>query len=253
VTDIAIVVGAGGEIGAACAVSLAAGHELVLCVDRNEEAARATADHIRTLGGTAKIVVVDASSSDFAGSVVSAARALGTVRSVVHAIAHEEHASAREIGIDSVQRSLLLGPVAAFALFRGLYTSRALAAGAALTVIGSLHATHAFANALGYNLAQAALAQLVRTLAHEWAAGGVRVNAVVPGWIRTRGESAMYGDAHLDAAGAQLPMGRFGTSEDIASAVAYLSSAEASYVSGSFLTVDGALGASLATLPGEEV
>lgn len=248
--DVAIVVGAGGEIGAACARVLSESHAVTLCVDRDETATAAITASICGDGHRAESVVADAGNSNFAALVVSRALKHGQVRSVVHAIAHEEHASAREISLESIQRSYALGPVAAFSLFRELVVSEALEPGAALTVIGSLHARHPFANALGYNLAHAALAHLVSSLSQEWTEHGIRTNAVVPGWIRTRGEAAFYDESHLDAVAAKLPMRRFGSANDIASAVRYLASPEASYVSGSFLTVDGGLSSSLASLPG---
>jgi NAD(P)-dependent dehydrogenase (short-subunit alcohol dehydrogenase family) len=249
-SGVAVVVGAGGEIGAACAVALAPGHAAVLCVDRDAASAAVTVDALTRDGHTATALVVDAGGADFAATVVGRARELGQVRTAVHAIAHEEHVAAVAITAQSLDRSWTIGPLAAFALFRELHTGSALASGAALTVIGSLHAQHPFAGALGYNLAHAALAQLVRTLAQEWTPLGVRTNAVVPGWIRTRGEAAFYDEDHLGRVAGQLPMGRFGTAEDVAGAVAFLSSPAAAYVSGSFLTVDGGLGASLAVLPG---
>src|SRR5258706_305233 len=86
----------------------------------------------------------------------------------------------------------------------------------------SLHADYPFRHCLGYNAAHGALAQVVRTLAHEWAGRGVRVNAVVPGWIRTPGEVALYGDSALDATAAALPFGRFGTAAEVAAAVDFL-------------------------------
>jgi NAD(P)-dependent dehydrogenase (short-subunit alcohol dehydrogenase family) len=248
--EVAIVIGAGGEIGGACARSLGEPGIIVLCVDRDGQAARETVARIRDAGGEAVAYVADAGDPGFAVAVVTRAMELGLVNAAVHAIAHEEHVAAISISVESIQRSFALGPIAAFSLFRELASRAALSSGAGLTVIGSLHATHAFEDALGYNLAHAALAQMVSTLAHEWAGGGIRVNAVVPGWIRTRGEAAFYPDDYLDEAGSKLPMRHFGTPDDIAGAVHYLSSRQAAYVSGCFLTVDGALGASLATLPG---
>ena len=251
--DVAVVVGAGGEIGSACARALSAGHETVLCVDRDDDAAHATAASLAAGGCHAVPMVADAAAGDFASAVVSGALELGTVRTAVHAIAYEEHLPATEMSLDSLSRSYALGPLAAFALFRELYVRSALSPGAGLTTIGSLHARHPFADALGYNLAQAALAHLVSTLAQEWTRHGVRVNAVVPGWIRTRGEATFYEEDHLQKVADQLPMGRMGSAEDVAGAVAFLASPEAAYISGSFITVDGGLGASLAVLPGRDL
>jgi NAD(P)-dependent dehydrogenase (short-subunit alcohol dehydrogenase family) len=151
---------------------------------------------------------------------------------------------------DSVVRSLTVGPVAALCLFRALVAGDALAPGASLVAIGSLHATVPFPDCVGYNAAHGALAQIVRTLAGEWAPRRIRVNAVVPGWIRTAGEDGLYGADHLDRVAPLLPLGRFGTADEVAAAVGYVCSDDARYVTGSFLTVDGGLAASLARLPG---
>jgi NAD(P)-dependent dehydrogenase (short-subunit alcohol dehydrogenase family) len=219
-------------------------------VDLSAERAIATATMIQEAGGHAEAIAADAGASSFAAEVCAAARRAGPVSAVVHAVAHEEHVSAEELAIESFQASITLGPVAAFSLFRELVVSDGLAPGAALTAVGSLHASLPFARCLGYNAAHAALAQVVRTLAHEWAGRGIRVNAVVPGWIRTPGEVALYGDALLDAAQAGLPFGRFGTADEVAAAVNFLCSAEAAYISGAFLSVDGGLAVSMARLPG---
>jgi NAD(P)-dependent dehydrogenase (short-subunit alcohol dehydrogenase family) len=243
---VAIVTGAGGDIGGACARSLARTHDLVLCVDRDGERAAATAGKI---GDRARVLVADAADAGFATAISGAAARLGVTAAVVHALAHEEHCAADALSRESLELSLALGPVAAFTLFRELRASGRLGPGAALTVIGSLHASLPFPRTLGYNAAHAALTQVVRTLAHEWAGQGVRVNAVVPGWISTRGEADLYGQGYLDSVASRLPMGRMGTADDVAAAVRFLSSDDASYVSGTFLTVDGALAVSLARLP----
>jgi NAD(P)-dependent dehydrogenase (short-subunit alcohol dehydrogenase family) len=246
--QVAVVVGAGGTIGGACAIRLAASRDRVLCVDLSGDRARRTVDTIVSAGGRADGVVTDAAAPDFADVVTAAVPEDAVVTAVVHAVAYEEHIPSDKATRESLERSFAVGPLAAFMLFRSLRAAGRLGRGSALTAVGSLHATYPFANCLAYNAAHGALAQIVRTLAHEWAADGIRVNAVVPGWIRTDAEVAFYGAAHLDRVAGSLPFGRFGTGNDIAEAVAYLCSEQAAYVSGSFLTVDGALGVSLARL-----
>ncbi|ADB33539.1 short-chain dehydrogenase/reductase SDR [Kribbella flavida DSM 17836] len=253
---LAVVAGAGGGIGRACARALAVEHDVVLCVDRDEQAAAATAASLN--GGTdarsgrpgdevrAVAFVADAENPEFGASVARRAAEFGSVRSAVYAIAHEEHVPAGQLSRASMMRSLTVGPVAAFEFFRALPP----AAGASYVTIGSLHASEPFQNCLGYNAAHGALAQVVRTLAHEWAERRIRVNAVVPGWIATPGEEAFYGADTLAKAAAGLPFGALGRPEQVADAVAFLASDAAAYISGSFLTVDGGLSVSLARLPG---
>jgi NAD(P)-dependent dehydrogenase (short-subunit alcohol dehydrogenase family) len=253
---VAVVVGAGGDIGGACAHRLAGTHDVVLCVDRDAGRAGSTVGSVRARGGRAEALAADAADDAFPDAVRAGALALGRTASVVHAVAHEEHAAAVDVSRRSVVQSLTVGPVAAFCLFRAFVAGDALApgtslaAGASLVAIGSLHASVPFPDCVGYNAAHGALAQIVRTLANEWAPHRIRVNAVVPGWIRTAGENGLYGADHLDRVAPLLPLGRFGTADEVAAAVGYVCSDDARYVTGSFLTVDGGLAASLARLPG---
>ncbi|WP_280316687.1 SDR family NAD(P)-dependent oxidoreductase [Nocardia wallacei] len=91
-----------------------------------------------------------------------------------------------------------------------------------------------------YAAAKAAVISLTRTLATEWASAGVRVNAVAPGWVDTELTQRFAGDA---AASAELmravPMGRWGTPEDIIGTVIYLAGNASRLVTGSCVTVDG--------------
>ncbi len=260
---LAVVVGAGGGIGGACARQLAEQYDVVLCVDRDLAAAERTAEEIRSLhapqgvapdgvmsgdGAAPRAVALagDAADPGFGRMVGEAAAELGVVGCAVYAVAYEEHTPAVELTRESLVRSLTVGPVGAFEFFRGLTPVE----GASYVAIGSLHETQPFANCLGYNAAHGALGQVVRTLAHEWAERGIRVNAVVPGWIATPGEEVFHGAEALEAAGRLLPFKRHGRPEEIAAAVGFLASEAAEYISGSFLTVDGALSTSLARLRG---
>jgi glucose 1-dehydrogenase len=90
-----------------------------------------------------------------------------------------------------------------------------------------------------YSGAKAAINAMTRTWASELCTHSIRVNSIEPGWVDTPGERITFGNERIDAAGAALPLGRMGRPEDIAGAVAYLISDQASYITGTILRVDG--------------
>jgi NAD(P)-dependent dehydrogenase (short-subunit alcohol dehydrogenase family) len=92
-----------------------------------------------------------------------------------------------------------------------------------------------------YSAAKAGLEALTRALAVEWAGDGIRVNAVAPGviWTRMVEDNIKRGAANRDSLIAGIPLARFGTAEEVASAVGFLMSRESSYVTGQTLVVDG--------------
>ncbi len=90
-----------------------------------------------------------------------------------------------------------------------------------------------------YNMAKAAVTHFGRTLANELLPHRINVNMINPGWIDTPGERKFTSDADIQRLGAKLPWGRMGQPRDIGRAAVYLASADADYVTGSTLTVDG--------------
>ena len=91
-----------------------------------------------------------------------------------------------------------------------------------------------------YGASKAALHQLTRNLACEWAPDGVRVNAVAPWYIRTRRTSDALADPdYYDEVIEHTPMGRVGEPEEVASAIAFLCLPASSYVTGECIAVDG--------------
>ncbi len=111
--------------------------------------------------------------------------------------------------------------------------------------IGSISARVSQPGRLVYNTTKAAMLQMTKNLAHELAADGVRVNSVSPGWTWSRNIEARYDDrAHADRFAAEFqPLGRMGDPEEIAAAVFFLASDDASFITGSDLKVDGGYGA----------
>lgn len=111
--------------------------------------------------------------------------------------------------------------------------------GGVIVNIASVSGTRASPGTAAYGAAKAGLLSLTRSLAVEWAPK-VRVCAVVAGLIETEQSALHYGDAEgVARVAATVPMGRMGTPEDVAAACAWLASPEASYVSGSAITLDG--------------
>lgn len=110
----------------------------------------------------------------------------------------------------------------------------------AVVSMASVNATHAVADQVHYAAAKAAVSGLTRAAAVELAARGVRVNAIAPGLIRTPMTEVRFSDpAMLAWMTDRIPMRRHGEPRDIAGAVAFLLSDEASYVTGVTLAVDG--------------
>jgi len=112
--------------------------------------------------------------------------------------------------------------------------------GASVVNLASMSAMRAVPIVPGYGSAKAGLVQLTRNLAERWAGHGIRVNAVAPGVIDTPMTAPMQGIPELlDPQLAHIPMGRFGTAEEVAAVALFLCTEQASYVTGHPVVVDG--------------
>ena len=128
----------------------------------------------------------------------------------------------------------------AFELSRYAYPLLTRHAASSIVNVGSVSgATHVRSGA-PYGMSKAALHQMTRNLAVEWAEDGVRVNAVAPWYIRTRRTSGKLSDPdYLDEVLLRTPMGRVGEPEEVAAAVAFLCLPASSYITGEVIAVDG--------------
>ena len=128
----------------------------------------------------------------------------------------------------------------AFELSRYAYPLLTKHAASSIVNVGSVSGLTHVRTGVAYGMAKAALHQLTKNLAVEWAEDGVRVNAVAPWYIRTRRTSDSLADPdYLDEVLLRTPMGRIGEAEEVAAAVAFLCLPAASYITGECIAVDG--------------
>ena len=140
------------------------------------------------------------------------------------------------------RRVLVVNLVAPFLLAKA-FGARMLAAKQGCIVnVASVAGLVGIADRAAYNVSKHGLIGLTRTLAAEWGGRGVRVNAVCPGWVKTEMDAAdqaggTYSDADITG---RVPMARFATPDDVASAIAFLADeAQSGFVNGHTLVVDG--------------
>jgi 3-oxoacyl-[acyl-carrier protein] reductase len=235
---VAIVTGAASNIGLAVAKQMAASHAVVL-VDLKDAVALAAQL------ANAVSVAADVTSEDDCARAVTAAAALGPLKTVVHCAGITQPALAiaelSRADWDSVLRVNLTG---SFVLAKAVIPALIAAAPSAFVLISSRAGKTGYAG-FGQSLAatkahyaasKAGVNSLVKSLALELAGHGVRVNGVAPGAIATD----MIDRSRWQAIAAAVPLKRMGTPADIAQAVRFLSDEAASgYITGQVLNVNG--------------
>ncbi|MBN8848095.1 MULTISPECIES: SDR family oxidoreductase [unclassified Sphingomonas] len=139
-----------------------------------------------------------------------------------------------------VDAILKLNLVAPLYMAQAAHPHMAAAGGGSIVNIASVSGVRPSPGTAIYGAAKAGLLNLTQSLAQEWGAANIRVNAIIAGLMHTENAEATYGDAAAQAAvGRSMPLGRMGNGDDIAGAVLYLCSPLASWVSGARLEVDG--------------
>lgn len=132
----------------------------------------------------------------------------------------------------------------AFYVAQSAFEELAASGDGRIVVISSVAAEIGIPGQVAYGASKAGLVGMARTLAAEWASRGVRCNVVMPGFIATPKVRAMPEQVQRSAA-VRIPLGRFGTTEELAGTVSFLLSPAAAYINGAVLRVDGGLGLTL--------
>jgi len=249
---VAIVAGASRGIGKAIALALAAeGCRLAVCA-RGEAALQEAAEEIAARGGEVRAVPLDITADGSAEHLVSATvERFGRVDILVGNVGGNRRKPFAETTDEDWEAVLDLNLRAHIRCSRAVIPHLRDAGGGALLFVASIFGREAGGAGLSvYNTTKSALISVAKIMALELAPEGIRVNTVAPGSIRFPGSSwdrRVQADPEGMAAfvAQNLPVGRFGTVEEVADVAAFLVSERASLVTGTCLNVDGGQSRSL--------
>ena len=237
----AFVSGASQGIGRACALALAKMGARIALAARNEAKLEAVAAEIKAAGGQASPFLMDVSDE---ASIQAAAKAaithFGTVEILVNNAGITRDTlllRMKRADWDAVMTTNLTG---AFLLTQALLNSMLRARWGRIINVSSVVGRTGQAGQANYAASKAGLIGFTRSMAREVASRSVTVNAVAPGYIETAMTSVLE-DKQREALLSHIPLGRAGTDEEVAHAVAFLASPQAGYITGHVLDINGGL------------
>jgi NAD(P)-dependent dehydrogenase (short-subunit alcohol dehydrogenase family) len=253
---IAMVVGAGSigpgwGNGKATAVSFAREGASVFCVDRNAAAAEETASIINGEGGKATAFTADVSrATDVEAMVAACLKTYGRIDVTDNNVGIAEMGSVVEVSEAEWDRVFAVNLKSAYLAMKHVIPVMQKQGGGSIINISSIASIrHLGISYVTYATTKAAMNQMTRTTAVQFARDHVRVNAILPGLMKTpmvahsAGLAASYSAGDVEAMwrarDAQVPMGHMGDAWDVANAAVFLASDESKYITGIELVVDG--------------
>ncbi|MFN4128605.1 MAG: SDR family NAD(P)-dependent oxidoreductase [Paracoccaceae bacterium] len=246
----AIVTGAGSGIGRAIAERFAAEGMAVLCADLNETAAKAVADALTASGHEARALRTDitdeTSVAEMAASAIDWTGRIDTCIANAGAMIEGDILS---LSLESWNRAIQINATGAFLTARAALP-HLLTQGGTLVFTASTVGLSGMKGVAAYSAAKGAVVALTRQLAADFAARGVRVNAVAPGAVRTQLSESQFrarvtDEAEFQSLLAQVigryPISRWGTPQEIAEVVLFLATDRSAWMTGQIIPIDGGL------------
>ena len=235
---VALVTGGGSGIGRATAVALAREGAAVMCADLNLDGARETVEAIEAAGGQAAARSLNVRDEDDVRDTLEATAAeLGALHILVNnaGIGGRNHTwdDLIEVNLNGVYYGLKHGAPLIEAFGGGSIVSLS-------SILGLIGIPGASDDGIGYTASKHGVVGLTRAYALNYASRGVRVNCVNPGFVETPLTAPLWDDPNrLESTTARHPLGRLGQPEEIANAILFLVSEDASFITGVALPVDG--------------
>lgn len=239
---VALVTGGSRGIGRATSIALAKqGAHVVVNYVRGEEEARRVVLEIEQSGGKAEALAFDVANMQATEeAIVALAKRLGRLDILVANAGIAIDGLVVRVKEEDIDRVLSVNVKGAIACARGALKTMMRARAGRIVFLSSIVGEMGNGGQAVYSASKAALLGLTKTLAREYASRNVTVNVVTPGFIDTDMTSTMTEEARKGML-STIPLGRTGKPEDIASAIVFLCSDEASYITGETLRVNGGM------------
>src|SRR3954447_15470999 len=246
-------IGPGWGNGKATAATFAREGAQVFCVDRNAKAAQETVDIILSEGGTASAFTADVSkAADVEAMVAACLKAYGRIDVLDNNVGIAEMGNVVDVAEAEWDRVFAVNLKSAYLAMKHVIPVMARQGGGSIINISSIASIrHLGISYVTYATTKAAMNQMTRSAAVEFARQHIRVNCILPGLMKTpmvehsAGLAASYAKGDVEAMwrarDAQVPMGHMGEAWDVASAGLFLASDESKYITGIELVVDGGL------------
>ncbi|QQX89146.1 SDR family oxidoreductase (plasmid) [Cupriavidus necator] len=238
---VALISGAGTGIGAATAARFAAEGAKVMLCGRREAPLRAVAEEIRSHGGEAAWIQADVTiEADVERAVAHTVAHFGGLHVMVNNAVNYTWGMLDEVSTEAWRQCLCGSLDVAFFGTRAALRVMKAAGGGAIVNLGSVVGLLGSPGLSAYGAAKAGVLNFSRAVALEGAAHNVRVNVVIPGVVWSEGtREALASEEIARGTARSVPLGRVGEPHEVADAILFLASDEASYITGQSLIVDG--------------
>lgn len=243
----ALVTGSSRGLGYAMAKSLAGAGASVVLNARDTEALGQAASELAATGADVKGVAFDVTSIESIEEAVDYVETdLGPIDILINNAGLQFRAPLHEFPLDKFELMLATHVTGTFAVARTVAQGMIKRQSGKIINICSLLSNHARPSVAPYGAAKAAIANLTRGMATDWARYGLNVNAIAPGYFKTELNAALMADPEFNAwIEKRTPMGRWGEVDELGPAAIFLASNASSFVNGHILYVDGAFTATV--------
>jgi NAD(P)-dependent dehydrogenase (short-subunit alcohol dehydrogenase family) len=233
-----VVTGGGSGIGRAVTLRLARDGRRVLTADLDSAAAASTAAQAGANASAAQVDVCDETS---VRDLIEAARGLGTIEGLVNVAGIGSTTNAPDTPLERWERVMAVNATGTFLCCKHTIPHLREQGGGVIVNIASIAGLVGIRNRAAYCASKGAVVALTRAMALDHAREGIRINAVCPGTVDTPWVKRLIDDAGetLEGLAARQPMGRLGTADEVAGAVAWLLGPDAAFATGSALVLDG--------------